>query len=361
MTRRPTRRRAVRWMVLAALAAVPLASAPQASATFPGQNGRIAFWDFNTRQIYTVNPNGTGPAQLTHTDSTHATTDPSWSPNGRFIIFTRLIVGTPDDHARIWIMRRDGSQAHQLSHDLPGYRNYTGSFTPDGRHIVFARCKPNDGVCAIWSMNSDGTHMHALTLFREGRNEAVDFDPVVSADGELAFTRFFWRGITSQVYVSRHGETPRAVTPVALEGFAADWSPSGGTFDFTSNSLHFQSTLFTISATGTGLDRLMPAPPYPNSNFRSAFSPDGSRIAFLTDRGHPDLCCVELWGARADGTGRHRIQTGPLTGVFNPSWGPAVQGSGVSLAPARADPAPAGRPVKLPALCHATGGDAPYC
>ena len=37
-----------------------------ARATFPGVDGRIAFSDFITGQIYAMNPDGSGLVQLTH-------------------------------------------------------------------------------------------------------------------------------------------------------------------------------------------------------------------------------------------------------------------------------------------------------
>lgn len=79
---------------------------------------------------------------------------------------------------------------------------------------MFSRCKPNNGVCAIWIMRSVGTGKRALTPFREEtarQNEAVDFFPTVSPDGRhVAFTRFSWKGIAAQVYVM--GSTDPAST-----------------------------------------------------------------------------------------------------------------------------------------------------
>ena len=62
----PTLRRLGRLSLLAALALVAglLLGAP-ATATYPGPNGRIAFDDFNTGQLYTINPDGTALRQLT--------------------------------------------------------------------------------------------------------------------------------------------------------------------------------------------------------------------------------------------------------------------------------------------------------
>jgi hypothetical protein len=44
--------------VLAACAAALLALSEKAEATFPGKNGRIAYWRNDTRNIYTIDPGG---------------------------------------------------------------------------------------------------------------------------------------------------------------------------------------------------------------------------------------------------------------------------------------------------------------
>ncbi len=173
---RSTRR--MRWraaLLVGLLAALGRCTASPATATFPGRDGRIAFADFITGQIYAVNPDGTGLAQLTHTDARHVTFTPEWTADGR-LTFSLLRANTPDDHARIWIMNADGTDQHRLAGDAPGYRDYGATLTPDGR-VVFARCKPDNGVCAIWIMRSDGTDKRPLTRYRQGQNEAIDFFP----------------------------------------------------------------------------------------------------------------------------------------------------------------------------------------
>src|SRR5215472_19084277 len=64
-------------------------------------DGRIAFTDFTTNQLYTVNPDGTGLVQLTHEPAGIAARWPSWSRDGSRILFVRW---KPSNGAgRIWI------------------------------------------------------------------------------------------------------------------------------------------------------------------------------------------------------------------------------------------------------------------
>jgi Tol biopolymer transport system component len=282
-------------------------------------DGRIAFWDFNTGQIYSVNPNGSGLRQLTHTGSNHLASWPDFSPDGSHIIFSRRVANAPgNDDARIWIMFADGSHPHQLSHDLPGYRDYDPRYTPNGRYIVFARCLPDDGVCAIYKIRSDGTGMHALTHFKTGMHEAVDFNVAVAPDSQIAFTRFGAGGITAQIFVMHaDGSDQHPITPPVLEATGPTWSPTGRTIVFNTNSNRPGSALWTTNVTGTSRHPLT-HPRFPHNDFAPAYAPSGGRIAFVSDRS--DLCCLSLYVANQDGSHLHRVTT-DLTGIVDPVWG----------------------------------------
>jgi Tol biopolymer transport system component len=322
------RRRLSFWVLLAgAVAALPALGAAPAGATFPGPNGRIAFSDYVSGQTYAVNPDGSALRQLTHTGPTVATDFPSWSPNGRRILFTRFRTDLSNtDNSRIWIMNADGANKRLLADDVDGFRDYTPKFTPDASKIVFTRCQPGDGVCAIWKMRADGTQKHALTPYVHGpSDEAVDFGLSVSPDGKrVVFTRFFSGGFLARLVVMRaDGSDPHAVTPPRLEAGQPDWSPSGHRIVFNSNAPRNGSSLFTMKPDGSEIRRLTPDR-FPHNDGLSTYSPQGNRIAYTSDRNYPDACCLDLFGIEPDGTEDHLIDTGLSEhGILWPSWGTA--------------------------------------
>ena len=287
----------------------------------PPATGRIAFDDFVTGQIYAVNPDGTGLAQLTHEPKKFTAQWPAWSPNGSRILFVRL--NPSNGMGRIWIMNANGTSQRQLASDAPGYRDYQPSYAPDSKHIVFSRCAPDEGLCAIWIMRSDGTHRRLVVPSIEAPNETGNFDPKVSPDGrQITFTRFGFKGVISQVWVVRiDGTHAHPLTAPRLEASGPSWAPDSKHIAFVSNSGRPQASLFVMRSSGTAVTRLVTTK-WPTNNFGPAYAPGGGQIAFSSDRRHPDLCCEELFLMRADGSRQHLVRTG-LQGVVNVAWGTA--------------------------------------
>jgi TolB protein len=131
----------------------------------PRTNAQIAFVSGRTGlpQIYMMDADGSNVQRVT--DQGYAVS-PSWSPNGLLLAFSWVrhygpgVLGGAD----IYVMDVASRQIIQLTHD--GGRNDFPSWSPDGRHVVFQSNR--SGTEQIWSVLADGTHLQQLT--REGRN-----------------------------------------------------------------------------------------------------------------------------------------------------------------------------------------------
>ncbi len=77
-----------------------MVAAPSAHATLPGANGKIVF--ARAGNLYTINPDGTGEAQLTTSGDAGS---PQWSPDGQRIALARGVGGNTD----IYTIDADGS------------------------------------------------------------------------------------------------------------------------------------------------------------------------------------------------------------------------------------------------------------
>ena len=194
-------------------------------------------------------------------------TYPVFSPDGRWIAFKRYVSAT---EAQIFVIPAGGGPARRLTSNPFPIRGPT--WTATSREIVFASLRSgSDG--SLWRVSLQGGAPRPVSATLRDA-----FDPSISRQGRLAF-REEWKDanlylVTAQDY---HGSVPgRFEDPVAslLNSSREDHSP--------------------------------------------AFSPDGERIAFASDRSGN----FEIWVARRNGS-----QAVPLTSLRaqntgSPRWSP---------------------------------------
>lgn len=300
---------------------------PARPAPVAATDGRLVFNDYGTGQLYTANPDGSSLVQITHLHNTAAFA-PRWSPDASHIAYYSFTA----DGARLYEIAADGSGRRLIADETAGYDDITPGYTPDGQRVVFSRCQPDPpGGCAIYSVAIDGTDRQRITRFDGGDRRAYASAPRVSPGGEwVSFWRYGWRGITFQTWLVRpDGTQAHSITPPRLLGIGANWAPNGRALYLQGGpqsglGLH----IFRVPVTG-GRSTQITFTDWPNGDFNPSMSPSGARIAFISDRTHPDLCCQDLYVMNPDGSGQQLIETGlSLPGA--PNWGTAPLQSGPS-------------------------------
>jgi TolB protein len=292
-----------------ALALAPAVATP-ARAAFPGRNGVLVFereapaGDHTQSDIYTIKPDGSGLTRLTNTPnrSEHGAV---WNAAGTRIAFWRT--PAPFGRGAIWVMRADGSHQRQLTHDLDAR---DPAWNPAGTRIVFDLVTGTNSD--LWAMRaSDGGGLRRLTS-----GAGLDFEPAWSPDGtRIAFTRGFEQGDAGDLYmVNVATRAVRRVIHAAAYDHQVAWAPGGHRLVFE-RDYDDRFSIFVVRADGSQLVRLTSGPYF---DVGPAFSPDGRRIAFGSDRG---TLYDDLWIMRSDGSGLQRVRHIPYSESF-PDWQP---------------------------------------
>jgi Tol biopolymer transport system component len=192
---------------------------------------------------------------------------PSWSPDGRQIVFTKRASCNP----KIFIVHRDGTGLRRLaaSEDWDAFP----SWSPDGRMIVFST---EHGRVA--TMRSDGTGRHVLT------GEDSDFGAAWSPDGrEIAYTPGILPGLgggdleTRVVIMRADGSHHRAILKHSVGPGTPGWAPDGRHLAVTG-----KEGLYLVHRDGRD-PRLVLSWHFGSNPSAPAVSPDGRSIAFLSD------------------------------------------------------------------------------
>jgi TolB protein len=114
----------------------------------------------NRRAFFIIGADGTGLRQLTPW-TLNAGGRPDWSPNGKLILF-RTISPTNRHHGNLHTINPDGAGLKKLTNYPAPKAVLNGSFSPDGKWIAFSRFT-NGPYPAVYIMRLDGTGLRRVT------------------------------------------------------------------------------------------------------------------------------------------------------------------------------------------------------
>jgi Tol biopolymer transport system component len=134
-----------------------------------GQRLLFSRADATTYAMYTVKLDGSGLRQVTPPGMNFNFCDASWSPQGNEIVFSAH--APSDTRSTIWRMHTDGSGLRQLPisgcggsfADPTSIGCFSPRWSPDGRKIVFARLVAATGQEDLYTVNADGSGLFQVT------------------------------------------------------------------------------------------------------------------------------------------------------------------------------------------------------
>jgi Tol biopolymer transport system component len=262
------------------------------------------------RRIWVLDSEGHNPQQVT-TDTSEAVAHvaPAWSPDGRKIVFQN-IVGTKLD-VRVVIL--DSKQMNWITNDF--FFNIHPAWSPSGKFIYFSSYRtaaagtasnnPETTACVatrsgginIWRapVKRDGTVGGPLEQVTTGAGQ--DVEVTVSHDGKrLAFATLHQNADVWRLPVSPQTGlptgSPEAVISTTREDSRGAWSPDGTSIAFNSDRAGDMNIwLFSLADSSsrqltTGHD----------GDFQPNWSPDGKKIVFFSSRsvGSPNIWQVDV-------------------------------------------------------------------
>jgi Tol biopolymer transport system component len=219
-------------------------------------------------------------------------------------------------------MNADGRDMHVLPHPPGGECDGQPSFTPNGRRIVFGSFNPTTDDEAIWIERLDGSHQRRITTSPFGHGT----DPNVSPDGtKITFVAFNLEELgQGLIRTSLHGTNSQLLLPYSTDvAVKHDWAPNGRRIVFTDNADRFEkaANIATIRPNGDGLRYLTHFTDPELRAYAGSYSPDGRWIVFRLES-HGRYALMRM---RPDGS--HRRVILPLSD-FRPrfiDWGPRRQ------------------------------------
>ncbi|MCA1566265.1 MAG: LpqB family beta-propeller domain-containing protein [Acidobacteria bacterium] len=248
------------------------------------------------------------------------------APASTPIIGATKLVFTSDRDGNAEIYSQAGDNSPQINLTNNPAQDACPALSPDGTKIAFT--SDRGGRSNIYVMNSDGGNVRAITNFGSETTDVRVYDPAWSPDGaKLVYVSSMMGETSTLVVVNADGSGDRTLLAASTEAADPAWSPDGTRLAFVGREGFFNPEdgvryyLFVMNADGSGKTRVAAEPlafssfPYPPDASGPTWSPDGTRLAFVSNRDGN----AEIYTVGATGGAVQRLTNNPAADTL-PTW-----------------------------------------
>jgi Tol biopolymer transport system component len=253
--------------------------------------------------IFTMNPDGSDPAQLTKGEGVEL--DPVWSPDGKKIAFV-VIPKKEEQASDLYVMNADGSGRTRVA-NFPAKTFATGpAWSPDGKKIAFCTAEMPDGprggpATKLLVIDADGKNMKRL-------GDANGLLPAWSPDGkQILYTLLIKNGDFEPRLHIMNADGTNSRELIKGKAMMGAFSPDGKKIAYMAEGGD-QPDIFVMNADGSNPVQLTDTK---DIEFAPLWTADGKRIYFTRmGRGGPGLD-GQVYAMDPDGKNEARLTKGP--------------------------------------------------
>jgi TolB protein len=271
--------------------------------------GRILFDDFEN--VYAINPDGSN--LVTVAGAPGPEFDGAWSADGRWVVYRDSTRGVNEDD-EVYIAAADGSSMRNLTKNPEN--DWGPDWSHDGSTIAFNSTR--DGMpMRGYLVNPDGT-----SLRRIESDAWIEYPSFSPDDSKLAFMGVVGSDYSIYVIDLTTGQVTQLTDAPGEEGWPA-WSPDGSTIAFSTqrDDCRFASRDEECWRTGDiGPHHDIWLVDAAGSNARRVTPEFGQFVAWSPDGQYLLISGTSLYVVRTDGSGRVELRTGGASGAGIPDW-----------------------------------------